>query len=71
MQKNSRIEAVYKLTQKALATLDNDTRESLLLNWWGIDESDEEFFYFQKKCNMYSSQTTNLQATYRILCMTN
>jgi hypothetical protein len=41
MQKTSQSNAVYKLSQKALAALDNEARESLLLNWWGIDDTDE------------------------------
>jgi hypothetical protein len=49
MQKTSRSDAVYKLSQKALAALDNDARESLLLNWWGIDDSDEVFSLLPKE----------------------
>ncbi|RON21009.1 hypothetical protein BK660_18400 [Pseudomonas brassicacearum] len=49
MQKTARSDAVYRLIQKALAALDNDARESLLLNWWGIDDSDEMFSLLSKE----------------------
>jgi hypothetical protein len=49
MQKTSRSDAIYQLSQKALAALDNDARESLLLNWWGIDDSDEVFSLLSKE----------------------
>ncbi|MHC8380126.1 CPCC family cysteine-rich protein [Pseudomonas sp. LB3P14] len=49
MQKISRVDAIYKLSQKTLDSLDNEARESQLLNWRGIDESDEEFSLLSKE----------------------
>ncbi|MET1069746.1 MAG: CPCC family cysteine-rich protein [Pseudomonas prosekii] len=49
MRKISRSDATHMLSKQALASLDNNTRESLLLNWWGIDDSDEEFSLLSKE----------------------
>ena len=49
MRKISRSDATHMLSKQALACLDNNTRESLLLNWWGIDDSDEEFSLLSKE----------------------
>ncbi len=43
MKRLERIEAVNRLSINNLASLDTETRESYILNWWGIDEDDEEF----------------------------
>jgi hypothetical protein len=49
MQNISRADAIHKLSKKTLDSLDTAARESQLLNWWGIDESDEEFSSLSKE----------------------
>jgi len=39
----SRNDAIYKLCKKKLSSLDTESRESYILDWWGIDEDDVEF----------------------------
>ncbi|WP_124333832.1 CPCC family cysteine-rich protein [Pseudomonas chlororaphis] len=44
-----RTDAIYKICKKILSSLDNDARESYILNWWGIDERDFEFSLLSKE----------------------
>ncbi|WP_426237638.1 CPCC family cysteine-rich protein [Pseudomonas sp. TWP3-2] len=39
-----RHQAINKISTEILTSLDHDERESILLDWWGIDESNPEFF---------------------------
>jgi hypothetical protein len=39
----SRNNAINKIIKTTLSTLSDDARESHILNWWGLDESNPEF----------------------------
>ncbi|MBP5060814.1 hypothetical protein HUT27_01160 [Pseudomonas chlororaphis] len=41
--------AIYRICNRALGSLDHDARESYMLNWWKIDESDFEFSLLSKE----------------------
>ncbi|WP_085641169.1 MULTISPECIES: CPCC family cysteine-rich protein [unclassified Pseudomonas] len=43
MKKINRIEAIEKITSDEITRLTNEDRESYILDWWGIDESNEHF----------------------------
>lgn len=45
IEKINRNDAVVILSKKQLVNLDNKKRESYILDWWGIDKEDEEFFF--------------------------
>ena len=44
MTKIDRHDAIKKISKAILILLDHDERESHLLDWWSIDESNPEFF---------------------------
>lgn len=43
MKRLNRAIAIEKLVMETLKTLDVESRESYILDWWSIDEEDEEF----------------------------
>jgi hypothetical protein len=49
MKQTPRPDAINRLSKKTLTSLNNEARYSLILNWWGIDESDIEFSLFSKE----------------------
>ncbi|MGF6488899.1 CPCC family cysteine-rich protein [Pseudomonas frederiksbergensis] len=48
MERLHRSDAVNRLSKNRLNALNNEARESYILNWWGIDESDFEFSFLSK-----------------------
>ncbi|UQS14287.1 CPCC family cysteine-rich protein [Pseudomonas sp. HS6] len=44
MKKINRQQAINKISNETLISLDHGERESLLLDWWGIDDTSPEFF---------------------------
>lgn len=49
MKKIQRAEAVNALSKAILISLNNEARESYILNWWGIDEGDTVFHALSKE----------------------
>jgi len=43
MKKINRQQAVNQISKEILISLSHDERESLLLDWWGIDDTSPEF----------------------------
>ena len=54
VQRINRIEAIEKICGNKLSSLSFNARESILLDWWGIDEEDIEFSRLseQLKCQI-------------------
>lgn len=54
MKKINRVEAIKAICDKILPTLNLNERESIILDWWGIDEEDNEFSRLsaQLKCQI-------------------
>ncbi len=44
MNQLTRSAAIHEISMKKLTTLNTEIRESYILDWWGIDENDVEYF---------------------------